>query len=142
MEKKTFESQITRMIQTWGERHYPTERVTLYWRALQNVFDQDFIEATDLLIGNHRTAPMHEDITKRVEECKTRRLSGNSVSGFPTSGGFGSLLHNAAKLNKVADPDFVKASLQLLRDKLSGKLNHSQFIEGCGYLDTVSKQLR
>jgi len=139
MEKKIFETQLRRMKETWGERHYPAERGGILWRAFQNVYDDDFEEAVDQLIANSRMAPMLDGLAKAVDEAKVRRNQRNLRSGIGIPG-FGKLLEEASTKTS-ANSEFVKACLKLLQDKIGKNLNKTQFLQGCDYLDTVARQL-
>lgn len=49
-------------------------------------------------------------------------------------------MQEAARTNRTADPEFVKACTKLLKDKLTGALTHDQFLEGCHLLDVAARE--
>lgn len=51
------------------------------------------------------------------------------------------MVQTAARANRKADTEYVKLCVKLLRDRLSGKLDQKQFLEGCDYLQEVASQL-
>lgn len=113
----------------------------MFWRSLQHAFDDDFSEAVDHLIANHRAAPMLDDLCRACEEVRARRQHQQVRDGYASRAGLPGAIRDAEANNRTADPDYVKACVQLLQDKWTGKLTRKQFSEGCTYLDEVGRQL-
>jgi hypothetical protein len=136
MQLEVFQDQIQRLKATYGEKNYPEERVKVLWAQFKKVENIEFADAVTYLIANYRAAPMLHEIEKEVQLAINRsqehwlRSADRNLYG---------IVQDAAKYNKKADPEFVKACLKLLRDKLDGKINNKQFNEGCDLLDKAAK---
>lgn len=139
MTEQKFGEQMMRLSDVFGPKYYTTQRLKIILQSIRHVDNGVFERAVTRLIATKRIAPLTPEIMEAVEavwaEDKQRaRESSGSADIY-------SQLQSASK-RTTADPDFVKACLKLLRDRLDGKLNHKQFIEGCDLLDEAARSLR
>jgi hypothetical protein len=123
----------------WGERNYPQERQTVFWRAFQKVTDEDFTAAVDELIANHRNPPMLDDLNKAVEI--TRARSQQARVQTVTGGGVNAVLNSAQDRASYTDPDFVRACRKHLGQFQLKKITQEQFNEGCDRIDELADRL-
>jgi hypothetical protein len=130
MERQFFQLQMRRLSTTYGERLYPTERLELIWRAFQNFPDFEFEAAIAECIGNHRSAPMVDDLNSVLSQIKRDR-PGKRIHGDPIANEFNRLASSETRM----DPDFIKMAQEILLKKREGKMNREQFSEACDYLD-------
>jgi len=134
MDKSVFLMQIDRMMKTWGDNHYKPERVSLFWRSFHSVANEWFESAIDYLIGNHRSAPMVEEIAKAIDQAKNRHYSERSDRGMED------IISNA-ETNSMADRDLVQQCNQVRKDYLTGKLTKDQFLKYCDELESLAKHI-
>lgn len=85
---------------------------------------------------------MLEDLSRALEEVRVRRNNVLVRDGYASKGTFSDPLEWASRNNKSADTDFVKECLAHLRNKLSGKINKKQFMEGMGVLEQAALQYK
>lgn len=135
MTKDCYQEQIKRMVETWGERSYLSPRIALFWRAFQETSNDVFVTAVDELIANSRKPPMLQELSAAVEQAKLKLYRHHQM---PNSGIF-DIMENAARNNKVADPEFVSKCLEIARDRINYKMTKEQFAQACDYLDTIVK---
>lgn len=131
-----FNSQMQRLKSQWPSG-YGQERMALIWNAFQGVLDEIFRDAVSELIASSRSCPLIPDLEKAVSFATRRENEVRTQASY----GFTSALTEASDNNKTADPEFVKACMQLTQDKLNGKIKMAEFLQGCGYLDEVAAQL-
>ena len=131
-----FDAQIARLESQWRGT-YGQERRALLFSAFRNVPPEDFRDAVEQCLATQRAAPLLDVLTVEVDRAKTRRMQ----NGYRAAGGFYETVADAAKSNQRADREFVRACLQLLRDKLGRKLTMEQFQQGCDMLDQVADQI-
>lgn len=133
MDRAHYNTQIERLETQWPNS-YGEERKAILWVAFKDTSNAVFAEAVSECIASHRAAPLLPDLSKAVEIAKTRE---NSYRGG--AGSVWGVVQQAAKQNKSASPEFVKACTKLLREKLDGKITHKQFLEGCDLLDEAAR---
>lgn len=141
MTRTHFNSQIERLRSQWHGAYGP-ERLALLWHAWERVDDGVFTDVVDRALITQRAAPLAEDLARIEGELREERARARlgSTPGEAIGGIWGQM-QRAARHTKGCDKEFVQACLKLLRDKLSGRLSHKQFLEGCDYLDQVAAQL-
>jgi hypothetical protein len=135
MQESTFQTHIKRLQANWGEQNYRLERVRELWKIFQNENGDDFRDAVSDLLLTQRAAPMLPELSKAVEAAKLRRTQ---LEARGLSGGFAGQVIDAAKANKRADPEIVKACMKLLKDKVFKRLTPEQFEQGCDLLAKVA----
>lgn len=140
MTQNTYQQQIRRLASNWGEHHYKAERVSLFWKAFEQVPDAVFAAAVDLLIAEQRSPPMLKEISQAVEQAKVTsnmgRMGGNA---------FANVLGEAMDNNKAAHPEFVQACLDLFRKRYCERdprkrYSSEQFNQGLDYLDALANR--
>lgn len=137
MTQHTFQLQITRMQDNWGQHHYREPRVAILWRAFREADDVVFTAAVDHLIGYQRQAPMVAEIEKAMAVAQLE-VSQQRSRG---AGGIYGIIQDAARLTP-ADPDYVKACLAHIHDgTVTRKLTRAQYDEGCDALDRMAEQV-
>lgn len=68
MTPQEFQTQMNRMIETWGKPAYSTERCTLIWQEVGQFSVTWWKQAVDRLIGECRQAPLLPEIRKVAAE--------------------------------------------------------------------------
>lgn len=140
MSPEVFKKQIDRIRSQWANA-YGEERLKRIWATYgKSVSDDLFEEMVDMALDTMRSAPLADDFAKFEIECAKRRASSRVYDGLGATG-FSGVMRDAAKNNKAADPEFVKLCVKLWNDKVTGKVNHKQFLEGCDALDQYARQL-
>lgn len=138
MTHKEFECQIGRLGTQWRGT-YGEERKAILWRAFQNVPVEDFTSAVEHCLATMRGAPLLDELSKEVDQAKTRRVSSEGYRGV---GGFGETLADLAKNSRGASADFVKACMKLWSDYSSRKITFEHFQQGCALLDQAERAMR
>lgn len=136
MNENEFEAQIKRLRTQWPNS-YGSERMEGLWSAFKGVSSSVFGEAISDCIANQRSAPLLSELSKAVETAKVRESSFR----FDRSHSPLDAMQGAADSNKTADPEFVKACMKLLKDKLDGRISHDNFLQGCNLLDEAARIL-
>lgn len=77
---------------------------------------------------------MLEELGRAVDEAKVRRKV-HGARGI----NFAGIVKDAENANITANPEFVKACMNVLKEKLEIQLSKSQFLEGCDLLDKAAK---
>lgn len=136
-----FATQITRLKDTFGEKYYTTERVRVIALALRGIEPAIMERVVTRLIATRRVAPLLRELLEACEEVRSedKQAARERVAG--SSSFMGQLEDAARKDTGTADPEFVKACLKHLRERLDGKTTMEQFREGCGYLNQVAAEL-
>jgi hypothetical protein len=138
MQEQEFQIQIKRLQSRWGERIYEKELVAILWRAFHEIEARIFISACDDVIGNMRHAPMFKDLDDAIHLAKSRAQEAITRGG---SGHLYSIIKEAQRANKRADPEYVKACMSLLQDRLNNKITYPQFLEGTELLRIAAEEL-
>lgn len=141
MLENEFKVQIERLESQWRNT-YGEERKALLWQVFRDVAADDFKAAVDDCLLKSRCAPLLNELEKAINEARNRRLSNRSIYGLEPVG-FSSILSSAARNNKIAHPDFVKACVKLWNSRFSfasqkKPLTPEEYFEGCNYLDNVA----
>lgn len=140
MHREHFERQIARLRTQW-QQGYGEERMVRLWKIFEKISNEDFTTMVDMALDTMRSAPLTDDFLKLEQELMRRRSEERDFAGLcRTSSPIGVLSH-AAEANKSADPDFVKACLQVVRDNAEGRLAGGNFIEACDCLDKLANTL-
>lgn len=134
MERSEFQVQIRRLVSTYNERAYPSERVELFWRAFKTQSALVFSEAVDECIGTQRQPPMFQELTAAVEQARLREVQRMQVL---SARGYLGVLEDAAP--KAHNPEFAAECVKLVRNFTTGRINRRQFDEGCGILEQVAE---
>lgn len=100
--------------------------------------DEHFEEAVTNLIaeGNKKYPPRLSDISKAVDAAK---VMANQRAARGYLGGYEGDLERAAGKNKTVDPEIVRTCIELLKDKLSGRITREQFYQGVELVKQASK---
>lgn len=133
MTKPCFEIQIKRLCETFGDKYYQPHRLTLFWQALNTYQDQQFERAVTRCIQTERAAPLIPALLKALDGVIASEKQRQRETALDFHTPYGALLN--ASNNTPANKDYVQACLKLIRDKISGRLNHAGFLEGCDFLE-------
>lgn len=137
MHQETFQTQLKELGEVYGASNYSAPVARRLWQAFSNCHDDDFIAAVDNLIATQPAKykpPLFEEISKAVENAKVRRNQNERTGRSMID-----VLHDASF--KSANPDYAKACVKHIRDKLDGKLTPEQWEQGCYYLEQTGKML-
>ena len=141
MTRECFEKQIGRLSETFGDKYYQPHRLVLIWEAVRNYKDYEFEQAVTRCIQTERVAPLVPGLLKALDNViasQRQRARENAVAAIQTP--IDALLH--ASNNTPANKDYVQACLKLIRDKISGRLNHDGFLEGCDFLEKNASKFK
>lgn len=142
MTPSVFQAQMKEVQGNWPGKYNPPFLSRLWALLSANTTDDDFVAAVNILILAGGPPPAAEKFEKAIAEAKLRR---NAYRGG--GGSFVDVLDEAARNNKSADPDFVKACMKLYRDRYDTRrppqerLTAEQFQQGLALLDDVARQL-
>lgn len=137
--RETFQTQIKRLRNAYAEKTYSDERCALFWRAFQQTPDDVFVEAIDLLIATHRVAPMFNEIEKSVSEIRARGVGNQRRGGDPNHAILREMELGLANTEDPNTREFAKRCIQLLKDKIDGKISREHFFQGCDLLDQAAR---
>lgn len=135
MQESQFKLQVDRLQETYGARLYPLNRVTMLWRQVQNIPDEDFIQAIDNLISTHRSAPMNHQILDAVTNAQQRQRMERQVTVEDTS----TLLQNTPVQPAQCEPDFKDLCMKVLNSR--ARMTPKEFSDACDDLDRLAEQL-
>lgn len=89
MTQQEFQTQVMRLIETFGKQAYGTERVALIWREVRDFSGQWWSRAVDQFIGDCRQAPLLKEIRElaamereRITQLEKRRHSRESEAAY------------------------------------------------------------
>jgi hypothetical protein len=136
MTKDTFQQQVKELQLNWPNKFNPPFLSRL-WMALQHATDESLVDAVHALIFAGGPPPSGEKILAAVEKAKVQQSQAQRGSG----GGYGDLLAEAQRNNKLADPEFVEQCMKLINGYTAKypTISKDQFLQGCGYLEDVEK---
>lgn len=140
MQQSVFKAQVRMLAEVWGERNYSAPVANLLWQAFQTINDDEFTDAVTWLVANRParlTPPLMKELSGACDEARRRSIESRARGG----GNLGEMLNEAGRVNKTADPDFVRACLQTITDFINRKCSMAQFIDNCDALDSVARQL-
>ena len=140
MTEEEFNKQLNRLKSQWSNSYGP-ERVARMWKGLKGLSEAFFAEIVDEALDTCRSAPLMEDFGKLEIEVGKRRAQGRIYDSFSRAGSPADALEEAARNNKTADPEFVKACMRLMKDKEDGRISSEQFFQMCDELDRLADQL-
>lgn len=138
MSPQSFEAQIKRLQDTYGERAYGVERCKVMWRTFQCERDEVFVEAIDELIMNQRSTPLMAELHDAMSKARHRDRERRSV---PMSADFTEIFNHAVEMTD-ANREFVRTCKVLLMDFQSGKLSKKEFLIGCDFLDQTAINMK
>lgn len=72
MDKSDFTVQMDRIIQTWGPKSYPEQRIQMIWEFCKGLQRWEFKAVVDKLIGSEKYAPMPQDIEKACARARMK----------------------------------------------------------------------
>lgn len=140
MTELDFEREITRLESQW-RNSYGEERKALLWTAFRDCRSDDFHDAVSNCLAGHRQVPLLAELSRAVDEAKTRREQNRYSSGNVEGADFASVLSGAARITH-ADPEFVKGCMKLIREKFTGKATREHFDQGVKYFEQVAGILK
>lgn len=135
MTPKEFEGQINRLRSEW-KNSYGAERTAVLWKVFSREDHETFACAIEWCLTHCRGAPLLDDLNRGMEEVKK---ANSSIRNEYYAKSFSGVLDEASK-RTTADPHFVEACTKLLEDRLSGRINMDQFLQGCDLLDQAARQ--
>lgn len=77
MQHEDFKREIARLVQVFGDRNYPKERVNLLWQAFSYCQEEDVTAAVSHLIGNTLKPPLQRELAEAIEEAARERRENN-----------------------------------------------------------------
>lgn len=102
--------------------------------------DEIFENAVTAVIANSRLAPMLDDLNKVVE---LERVRWNERRRYNAAGGDGSFLSPLEQAAKVtANKEYAKGCMDLLRDRLAGRITKEDFDQGLKLLECAVEGAR
>lgn len=72
MTEQYFKSQIARLINVYGDKYYPQERVSIFWKWAKNKDQEIFYIAVCDLIADSSTAPLMSKIQEEYRQAQKR----------------------------------------------------------------------
>lgn len=131
LSKDCFTEQSRRLRDTWGDKNYPKERMSLFFRQIEKFEDEILVKAIDILILEERNAPMPpliiESIYRAIDEQKEQQ-----INSMPS-------LDSAVKISH--NPEFAKICMDVIQKVISGKMNKTEYNEAMKYIDTYCDSL-
>jgi len=84
MKAAEFETQIQRLVSTYGKAQYSEERVKIIWREVQSLSEADFSNIIEKMISECRQAPLIQEIKDYSAQAKIvqfNKKSNHTLSG-------------------------------------------------------------
>lgn len=134
MDFEFYKNQIARLVQTFGEKSYPGERVSVLWEYVRS-FDQNwFNETVSEFIANSRQAPLVKEFRDAAEkknlaewEKKKRYESAISKSFSPNE-------------DSIFEPQDIRDMMKYLTARMDGKVSDEDWNAFQQYVtETASK---
>lgn len=72
MNRQFFQTQVNRLVSTYGETHYKIERIEIIWREVKDLSDSWFSKTIDKLIGESRFAPLMPEFREEISRERDR----------------------------------------------------------------------
>lgn len=126
MEFSFYQTQITRLINNYGERAFSDEKVKALWKALKDVPSPLFDTAVNSIIMNCRASPtltdFHEKINEaRAMEQKQRPQPAKQESFGPSSFNDGDVRYMTAMINGRMNGSVSDAEWQAFREAIDNQ---------------------
>lgn len=136
MEREKFQTEMQRLIKTYGDGPYPEMRLGILYAQLEHIPSFEFEAIVSHLIATERRAPMlAEFITARNELVASRRAGQRLIAGVKSARDILNLPAGGA------DPDYVALCKRILRDRLEGRITFEQFHQKMNELDSVANEM-
>lgn len=113
MSPANFHEQIKRLKATFGESHYPEERVNLIWKFVEHEPIEWFKRACDFFISESRTSPLLPQFRENLYSNRPRKEKERSAE----------VKHHKSRLG----PEFAREITSMLAKKMSGEISKQEF---------------
>lgn len=118
-----FDTQINRLKDVFGDRHYPDERVKLLWRAVSDYPGKWFSKTVDKFIGECRQPPLLPEF--RTEVAIERERSWGKEKEVHAK--------DAKQFMQRFDDQIRSSICKTIRDRIQGKVDdetYTNFVDG------------
>jgi hypothetical protein len=78
MTNEAFQSQMTRLVATFGKSHYSDERIRVFWKAVKDERGEWWADCVDHWIGHERQAPLMQQVQEALSREREKRSSQES----------------------------------------------------------------
>lgn len=122
-----FKTQMDRIKEQFGEKHYSKERLNIIWNSLRNTRDELFVAACDELIANKNQAPVLKDFIDSMSRAERaeRELRINSQRMIEPV------------IDFTPDTELAEFCNQVIKDTLAGRLTPEQRAEADKFIDSM-----
>lgn len=134
MDKEFFNKQIGRLIECFTERHYPMPRITAMYTSLRRFRHDELEGAITELINGSRSAPLLPQILDAIENLRHRNKQQPRSNADLLQ-----TLKNMENPENQCPTEHKDLCVQILKDKLAGKLSPAAWKEACEYMEKVEK---
>jgi hypothetical protein len=140
-----FQTQIQRLVRTFGQQAYTDERIGLIWREVSGLHDQAWTYIVDQLIGDHRHAPMLPEIRELASIARAKawerekKQHANDAKAFFKSSFAGEDLQTLCQLviervkGNVKDQDW-SAQMKAFQHAVTPEIQFCRACEGDGLI--------
>jgi hypothetical protein len=137
--QQEFNMQAGRLIETYGEKAYPNERLKIIFDSVQDMPGAWLAQTVTEFIGNLRVPPLQKEfVEKRTARIEADKFDQSTRSGLSAASPL-TALESAARRSGPAEKEYVQFCLTVLEKKISGKMDNVKFLEACRYLDDWAK---
>lgn len=112
-----FQSQMKRLITTYGPSAYPEERCRIIWREMGTLFFKDFIDIVDRLIAEEARPPMIDKFRECATSAREKRWAEEKKKQDVEAAAFWSNMPS----------DEMRNICEGIRDRLSGAMSDEDF---------------
>lgn len=134
LSKECFTEQIRKLRDTYGDKNYPKERCSLFFREVEKYPDELVTRAIDKLIYEEKHPPMPPKIIETISTILTKQRE-HEINTTRDKNEF----EEAIKSSN--NPEFAKLCNSVISELMVKKMNKKRFIEADEYIDTYCKQL-
>lgn len=128
-----YTEQVRRLKDTFGDKNYPKERQTLFFREVSKYTDDLLIRAVDKLIYEEKHPPMPPKIIETLLDIQASDLEHRKIEFT------GSELQDAAKFSH--NPEFASLCLGVIAGVTTGKMSRDEYNDAMKYIDTYCDEL-
>lgn len=107
-----FRAQISRIVATFGKASFSEERISLIYSCVQGLSADEFTRVTNLVISEHRYAPLPKDFSEAAAKVRKNRVD-----------------HGILGISKKLDQIFESGLPDVLKNRFPGCKTVNEAIE-------------
>lgn len=114
MDRNIFDAQVSRILETYGERSFPRERAKLLWSEVQCLSNFWMIQIVDYFIGSLRQSPLISDFRDQIARERERLWKTEKDQHREES---------EAAMKSIYSGDDLSMICKTIRDRIQGRVS-------------------